>query len=48
MTYKRMYYVVSIDKRKAYYKAYYKQNKGIYKHRDTEQKIKWVFHKNEI
>jgi len=40
MTYKIMYYLVSIDKRKAYYKTYYQQNKEIYKQRYTEQKIK--------
>ena len=40
MTYKRMYYLVSIAKRKAYYKTYYKQHKGIYKQRYTVQKLK--------
>jgi len=40
MTYKIMYYLVSIDKRKAYYKAYYQQNKERYKQRYSEQKLK--------
>ena len=44
MTYKRMYYSVSIDKRKAYYKAYYQQNKEIYKQRCSEQKLKLKEH----
>ena len=44
MTYKRMYYSVSIDKRKAYYKAYYQQNKERYKQRYTKQKIKLKEH----
>ena len=40
MTYKRMYYVVNIDKRKAYYKTYSLQNKERYRQRYTEQKLK--------
>ena len=40
MTYKRMYYLVSIDKRKAYYKAYYQQNKERYIQMYAEQKVK--------
>ena len=40
MTHKRMYYLVSIDKRKAYYKTYYQRNKTTYKQRCTEQKLK--------
>ena len=40
MTYKRMYYLVSIAKRKAYYKTYYKQNKERYTQRYTVQKLK--------
>ena len=39
MTYKRMHYLVSIDKREAYYKAYYQQNQERYKQRCSEQKI---------
>ena len=35
MTYKRMLYSVSIDQRKAYYKAYYQQNEDRYKQRYT-------------
>jgi len=35
-----MYYLVSTDKRKAYFKAYYQQTKEIYKQRYTEQKFK--------
>ena len=37
---KRMYYSVSIDKTKAYYKTYYQQNKERYKQRHTERKLK--------
>ena len=44
MTYKSMYYLVSIDKRKAYYKAYYQQTKDRYKHTYTAQKIKLKEH----
>ena len=40
MTYKRMYYLVSIDKRKTYYKTYYQQHKERYKQWYTEQKLK--------
>ena len=39
-----MYYVVSIDKRRAYYKAYYQQNKERYKHTYTEHKLKLKEH----
>ena len=35
-----MYYLVSIDNRKAYYKSHYQQHKEIYKQRYTEQKLK--------
>jgi len=35
-----MYYLVSVDKRKAYYKSYYQQNKERYKQRYAEQKLK--------
>ena len=45
MTYKRMYYLVSIDKIMAYYKTYYQQNKERYKQRYAEQKLK--LHENE-
>ena len=44
MTYKRRYCLVSIDKRKAYYKAYYQQNKESYKQRYTKQKLKLKEH----
>ena len=44
MTYTRMYYSVSIDKRKASYKAYYQHNKERYKHMYTEQKLKLKEH----
>ena len=40
MTYNRVYYLVSIDKRKAYYKSYYQHNKDRCKQRYTEQKLK--------
>ena len=40
MTYKRMYYIVSMFKRKAYYETYYQQNKDRYKQRYEEQKSK--------
>ena len=43
-TYKRMYYLVSIDKRKAYYKEYYQQNKERYKQRYSGQKLKLKEH----
>ena len=36
MTYKRMYYLESIDKRKEYYKTYYQQNKDRHKQRYIE------------
>ena len=35
-----MYCLVSIDKRKEYYKTYYQQNKDIYEQRYIEQKTK--------
>ena len=44
MTYKRMYYLVSIDKRKAHYKTYYQQNKERYRQRYSEQKLKLKEH----
>ena len=44
MTYKRMYYLVSIDKRKAYYKTYCQQHKDRYKQRYTEHKLKLKEH----
>ena len=40
MTYERMHYLVSIDKRKAHYKTYYQQNKERSKQRYTEPKLK--------
>ena len=40
MTYKRMYYLASIDERREYYKIYYQQNKDRYKQRYIEQKLK--------
>ena len=40
MTYKRVYYLVSIDKRKEYYKTYYQQNKDRYKQRYIEHTLK--------
>ena len=40
MTYKRMYYLVSLDERKAYYKTYYQLNKERYKQRYAELKLK--------
>ena len=39
MTYKRMYYSVSIDKRKEYDETYYQQNKYRYKQRYMEHKL---------
>ena len=36
MTYKSIYDLVSIDKRRAYYKTYYQQTKERYKQRHTE------------
>ena len=44
MTCNRMYYLVRIDKRKAYHKAYYQQNKERYKQRYTKQKSKLKEH----
>ena len=40
MTYKRMYYLVSIDKGKEYYKTYYQHNKYRHKRRYIKQKLK--------
>ena len=40
MACKRMYYLVSIGTRKAYYKTYSQQNKERNKQRYTEQKLK--------
>ena len=40
MTYKRMCYLVSIDKRTAYYKADYQQYKDRYKQRYEQHKLK--------
>ena len=40
MAYKRVYHLVSIDKRKAYCKTYYQQNKDRYKQRYAEQNSK--------
>jgi hypothetical protein len=40
MEYKRMHYLVRIDRRKASYKTYYQQRKETYKQRYTEPKIK--------
>ena len=40
MTYKRMYYLVSIDKRREYCRTYYQQNKGRYEQIYEEQKPK--------
>ena len=44
MTYKTMYYSISIDNRTPYYKAYYQQDKEIYKQRYTEQELKLKEH----
>ena len=46
MTYKRMYYLISIDKRKEYYKNYYQQNKEKYKQRYEQNKLKLKEHDN--
>ena len=35
-----MYYLVSIDIRKEYYKTYYQHNKNRYKQRCIEQKLR--------
>ena len=40
MAYKRMYYLVSIDKIREYYKTYYQQDKDRYKQRYIEQDLK--------
>ena len=40
MGYKRMYYLISIDKRKEYYKSYYQLNKNRYKERYEQHKLK--------
>ena len=44
MTYQRMYYLVSIDKRNAYCKAYHQQNKERQKQIYAEQKLKLKEH----
>ena len=48
MAYKRMYYLISIDKRKEYYKNYYQQNKDRYKQRYEQKKIKLKEEHNDI
>ena len=40
MTFKRMYYLVSIDKRREHYTTYYQQNKDRYKQRYEKPKSK--------
>ena len=40
MTYKRMYYLITIDQRKEYYKTYYQQHKDTYKLRYQQHKLK--------
>ena len=40
MAYKRMYHLISIDKRKECYKNYYQQNKDRYKQRYEQNKMK--------
>ena len=40
MGYKRMYYLISIDKRKEYYKSYYQLNKNRYKERYEQNNLK--------
>ena len=44
MACKRMYYLISLDKRREYYKNYYQQNKDIYKHRYEQNKLQLKEH----
>ena len=43
-----MYYLISIDKRREYYKNYYQQNKDRYKQRSGQKKIKLKEEHNDI